>query len=173
VTAERGGCGTSLDRALESGDGARGTTGDEGRTVNDLQASGLADKQAITEVLYLYCEAVDQRDVELGKRIWHSDGTAVYEGMYDGPGQEFVAWVAEMSKGANPTLHQVTNVLIDLDGDRATSRCTTTAWGRSGDSDTMTSARTYDTWSRRDGEWRIDARRVAMQYMHKVPLDAS
>jgi hypothetical protein len=141
--------------------------------VNDLEASGLAAKQAITEVLYLYCEAVDQRDVELGKRIWHPDGTAHYEGMYDGPGQEFVAWVAKVSQGANPTLHQVTNVLIDVDGDRATSRCTTTAWGRATEYDTMTSARTYDTWSRRDGEWRIDARKVTMQYMHRVPIDPS
>jgi len=137
--------------------------------VNDLEASGLVAKQAITEVLYMYCDAVDHHDADLGRRIWHPDGTATYEGIYDGPGQEFVAWVASMSRGTSKTIHQVTNVLIELDGERATSRCTATAWGRTGEVDTMSIARCVDTWSRRDGQWRIDARNVTPEFMHRVP----
>jgi hypothetical protein len=137
--------------------------------VNDLEASGLAAKQAITEVLYRYCEAVDQSDLDLGSRIWHPDGTALYDGMYDGPGPEFVGWVAAQSGGSPTSFHQVTNVLIDLDGDKASSRCTVTSWSRSGDTDVQFIARAVDTWSRRNGEWRIDTRHVTPKYMHKVP----
>jgi hypothetical protein len=35
-----------------------------------------AAKQAITEVLYHYCHAVDRIDADLASRIWHPDGVA-------------------------------------------------------------------------------------------------
>jgi hypothetical protein len=46
----------------------------------------LVDKQAITEMLHRYCYAMDANDRQLGYEVWHADGTAHYEGMFDGLG---------------------------------------------------------------------------------------
>ena len=43
-----------------------------------------AAKQAITEVLYRYCHAVDRIDADLASGIWHPDGVARYEDIFEG-----------------------------------------------------------------------------------------
>ena len=88
----------------------------------------LLDKQRITEVLYTYCRAMDRNDRELGYTVWHPDGTANYEGMFDGLGRDFV----DFGIGAHETVfdgtsHQVTNVTIEVGGSRAKSEAYVTA----------------------------------------------
>jgi hypothetical protein len=38
----------------------------------------LADRQAITDLIYRYCRAMDRIDPDLGYTIWHEDGVADY-----------------------------------------------------------------------------------------------
>ena len=38
----------------------------------------LADRQAITEMIYRYCRSVDRLDIPLGHSIWHEDAIADY-----------------------------------------------------------------------------------------------
>jgi hypothetical protein len=122
----------------------------------------LAAKQAITEVLYRYCYAMDRCDRELGYSVWHDDGLAHYVGMFEGTGRDFI----DFGQSGHETMfegtsHQVTNVLIEVDGDRATSECYVTAANkRRGGTDLLVIRGRYqDRWSCRDGEWRIDHRR--------------
>jgi hypothetical protein len=123
--------------------------------------AALVAKQAITEVLYQYCRAMDLNDLELGASVWHPDGTAHYEGMFEGTGRGFVAFGQEGHRSAfDGTSHQVTNIMIELDGDRATSESYVTAANRilGGDKVYVIRGRYQDRWSRRGGEWRIDHR---------------
>lgn len=47
----------------------------------------LADKEAIRDLIYTYCRAVDRIDIPLGHSIWHEDGVADYGAhYYQGPG---------------------------------------------------------------------------------------
>jgi hypothetical protein len=124
----------------------------------------LIDKQAITEVLYRYCHAVDRIDPELGSQIWHPDGLAHYEGIFEGTGRGFIDFVFESHRQADATSHQLTNMLIAVEGDRATSESYVTACIRTGDNDIVVRGRYSDTWSRRSGQWRIDDRR----YRHDI-----
>jgi hypothetical protein len=122
----------------------------------------LAAKQAITEVLYQYCHAMDRIDPERGYDVWHPGGTANYVGMFEGSGRDFVDWGQESHATVfDGTSHQVTNILISLDGDRATSESYVTAVCKFKDSDNalVERGRYQDTWSFRNGKWRIDARR--------------
>lgn len=34
----------------------------------------VADRQAVAELIYRYCRAVDRLDIALGHSIWHEDG---------------------------------------------------------------------------------------------------
>ena len=53
--------------------------------MSDAESSqNLADRQAITDLIYRYCRSMDRIDAELGYSIWHEDATADYEGYYTG-----------------------------------------------------------------------------------------
>jgi SnoaL-like domain len=123
-----------------------------------------AAKQAITEVLYRYCHAVDRIDPDQGSRIWHPDGVAHYEAVFEGTGAGFMEFVFEQHGKADATSHQLANVLIDVQGDSATSESYVTACIRSGGHDITVRGRYSDRWSRRSGRWGIDERR----YRHDI-----
>ncbi len=130
----------------------------------------IAAKQAITEVLHRYCYAVDLIDRELGSRVWHPGGLAHYEGLFEGTGEAFMDWVLEnMRKDTECRSHQVTNVLIEVDGDRATSESYIHAFRRMDGNDVVTYGRYSDIWSCRGGEWRIDDRRYRRDVIRVVP----
>ena len=140
----------------------------------DLQA--LADKQAIADVIYRYCRAMDRIDAELGYTVWHADGQADYgEEVYQGSGRGFIDFVCAQHRKTITHVHQVTNVLIEVDGDQAGSEAyvvsdlrfmhghqlkQVTTWGRY-----------VDQWSRREGRWAID-KRLAIRDFSEV-RDAS
>ena len=119
----------------------------------------LLAKQEITEVLYGYCRALDRFDRALADTVWHDGGTADYEGIFQGTGEGFLDWVWPVHEGCERTSHQVTNILIDVDGDRATSETYVTACLRTKAADIVGRGRYLDTWSKRDGRWAIDHRR--------------
>jgi hypothetical protein len=131
--------------------------------------TGLAAKQEITEVLHRYCQAMDRIDNDLGYRVWHDDGTVDYEGTFQGTGREFVDWVLDQHRKMVKTFHQVTNVMIELDGDRAESECYAFACNRVGDRDFVMRGRYLDSFTRRDGEWRIQHRRFVSDIMQVLP----
>lgn len=117
----------------------------------------LAAKQAITEQLHRYCHGLDRFDRAMAD-IWHPGGTASYGGIFEGTGAGFLDWVWPVHEGFETTSHQVTNILIEVDGDRATSETYVTVCLRSTDADIVDRGRYSDTWSFRDGRWGIDAR---------------
>jgi hypothetical protein len=132
-----------------------------------LQA--LADRQAITEVIYRYCRAMDRIDEELGYSVFHEDATADYGAeIYQGSGRGFIDDVSAHHRRALVHHHQVANILIELDGDRAGSESYVVAEMRVGAEDQprqiTTWGRYLDRWSRRDGRWAIDKRLVIRDF---------
>ena len=144
---------------------------DHSSAVDDLVA-----KQAITEVIYTYCSALDRMDLELAHTVWHPDGTADYgASMYQGTGAGFIDWVWVQHAGMFGHSHQITNILIDVDGDRAGSEAYVTAALRlpsDGEQavEIVSRGRYVDTWSRRNGRWAIDHRRYAEDFTSTYPV---
>ena len=141
----------------------------QGRADDRLAAS--AAKQEITEALHRYCHAVDRYDRETALAVWHPDGTADYgEELYQGPVGGLIDWLWETHAGTTARSHQVTNVLIDLelDADAARSEAYVTVAlqhaepARGEAAVTVARARYIDTWSRRNGRWAIDHRRLVI-----------
>jgi hypothetical protein len=127
----------------------------------------VADRQAITDLIYRYCRAMDRIDHELGYSIWHDDGLADYgEGTFQGTGRGFIDWVCETHRHLLAHSHQVTNIIVALDGDRAASEAYVTAnlrMEREGKPVQMTVwSRYVDQWSKRGGRWGIDKRVTIM-----------
>lgn len=138
----------------------------------------LLDKQSITEVLYRYCHALDRDDRTLADTVWHPAGTADYRNgdredgtspAFHGTAKAFLDWVFERHATFEGTSHQVTNILIEVSGDHASSHAYVTAALWTHDHVITIRARYIDTWSRRDGRWAIERR--VMEHDVRLRLD--
>jgi len=131
----------------------------------------LADHQAITDQIYRYCRAMDRIDQELGYSIWHDDGTADYGHNFQGTGRAFIDHVCAQHRQLLMHSHQVSNILIELDGDRAGSESYVTATLRMRREEKLLQmtviSRYLDRWSRRGGTWAID-HRIAVMDMDEI-----
>jgi hypothetical protein len=129
----------------------------------------VADRQAITDLIYRYCRSMDRIDAELGYTVWHEDGLADYgEGIFQGTGRGFVDWVCGTHRGMLVHSHQISNILIELDGERAGSEAYVTATLRTMAGDQMKQISTWcryiDQWSKRNGRWGIDKRVTVVDF---------
>lgn len=129
----------------------------------------LADKHAITEQIYRYCRSVDRLDVPLGYSVFHADATADYgPSGYRGSGHGAIDWICAAHGHLAGHSHQVTNVLIELDGARAGSEAYVTATLRIEREGRLMQMEVWgrycDRWSQRDGVWRIDHRDAVTDY---------
>ncbi|MFQ5699329.1 MAG: nuclear transport factor 2 family protein [Myxococcota bacterium] len=91
-----------------------------------LTPSELADRAEITQLLYRYARAIDDVDLESLERVFTPDAWIEYRtiGGRKGRFPEMVRWLGESLPIFKATQHAISNPLIDLAGDRATSTCT-------------------------------------------------
>ena len=82
----------------------------------------LADRQEITDLIYRYCRSMDRIDASLGYTIWHHDAVADYGAdIYQGSGRGFIDHVCAVHRQTLAHSHQIANIIIQLDVDRAAS----------------------------------------------------
>jgi len=123
------------------------------------------DYRAVEQLLYRYAWMVDRRKWELMDEVFSADGTIDYAST-GGPGampyRAALEWLDRALKPWPLNLHHITNIAVDVDGDRGESRCYFTApMGRpvGGGQDVITNAGFYlDTLMRTPQGWRIAAR---------------
>ena len=135
----------------------------------------IRDRQEITDQIYRYCRSMDRRDVELGYGVFHDDAVTDYgEGFYSGSGRGFIDWVTELHGSFLSHSHQMTNILIEFDGDRAVSETYAIVALRRMDGDQLmqitSSCRYLDKWSRRRGRWAIDSRTIILDLDELRPV---
>lgn len=125
----------------------------------------LADRLAIQDVLCRYARGIDRCDEALLRSVWWPGATADYgSGTVDAgdwSGQVVTA-LATMRR----TQHFLGNMLIEIDGDRATAETYCRAYhevdGDGRPAEMEVGGRYLDRLEKRDGEWRIADRR----YVH-------
>lgn len=135
----------------------------------EAEIQALLDKTAIREALYAYCRSVDRLDHALGHGVFHEDSHADYgEGVYQGPGRGAIDTIIRQHDGLTSHSHQVSNVLIALDGNRAGSEAYMTGTMRmqrdGKEFQIFVRARYLDAWEKREGRWGIVRREVAYDH---------
>ncbi len=139
-----------------------------------LQA--VLDREAIRDTLARYCRGLDRMDRTLADTVWHEGGTAFYDGIFEGTGAGFLDWVWEAHAGMERHSHQITNVLIELDGDTATSEAyvTVVLWTKPDAEGKQMElggrGRYLDRWARRAGVWGITERIHLLDLSSAFPL---
>jgi len=85
--------------------------------------SAWRDRQEIGDVLIRYATAIDGRDWNLLRGCFTADCAVDYGpvGSWSGV-EELVTFMVAAHAGAGHTLHRVTNVVAEVDGDDATAR---------------------------------------------------
>ena len=85
----------------------------------------IQDRIEIEELLHLYAEMVDRREWHKMDQIFALEATIDYTstGGQAGPFRETLAWLDRALESWPINLHVVSNILLEFDGDRATSRC--------------------------------------------------
>ena len=134
------------------------------------------NKLAIRDVLSRYCRGLDRMDRQMACSVFADGAFALYHDMYEGTGHGFIDWVWDVHQGMERHSHQITNVLIELDGEcaRSESYVTVTLWAR-GDND-MTEivcrGRYLDRWEKRGSQWLIVEREHVLdtQSVNGVPV---
>ncbi|WP_162854711.1 nuclear transport factor 2 family protein [Sphingobium estronivorans] len=139
---------------------------------SDVLGSLLAERE-IRQQLYAACRAQDRLDLPLLLSVWHEGGTWDDEVLETGDPVVEVAGAIIGQLGASQChAHHLSNVEIVVDGDRAVSRCDLSAVRRSAMMvDSHDWAQYLDQWSRRDGRWAIDGRRMVGREAWTQPVE--
>ncbi|MBP7336278.1 nuclear transport factor 2 family protein [Niveispirillum sp.] len=124
----------------------------------------LEAKQEITEVLYRYARGWDRLDEETLRSCFFADAQHQHGG-FKGLSQDFITKAFPMVAKVKSTTHAISNVLIEVKGDKAVAECYFAAHHRrmnkdgTDEEDYFLSGRYLDRFEKRDGVWKIAARR--------------
>jgi SnoaL-like domain len=149
-------------------------------TLADLTARlDLAEsKQAIADVLHRYAQGDDRADEALKRTCFWPDATVKY-GSFDGTATDFVTFAMKIVRPLRYCAHHVSNVWVEIKGDRAVSECHYFAHHRrvassgTGEEDAFFEGRYVDRLERRDGTWKIAHRRGLRDYTIVIPAGSS
>lgn len=138
----------------------------------DPEIQALLDKQAIAELSFRYSRACDRLDSEMMASVYWPDGTDDH-GSFKGTAPEYVDWVMDFVGKWTSTHHDNSNILIDLDGDKAYGEVHWTGF-YSYDidgvpHDHLAAGRYLDRYERRGGEWRIKHRTCVSEWTRIEP----
>ncbi|MBK6005039.1 nuclear transport factor 2 family protein [Ramlibacter ginsenosidimutans] len=129
----------------------------------------LLDREAIRECLHRYCRGIDRAD-EAALRSCYWDDAADCHGAYNGSATGFIAQALAKLRRGGRRVHQVSNVLIELQGAVAAVESSFLALQAAPDAPTRTTflcGRYVDRFERRDGEWRVAARTVVYDWIEE------
>ncbi len=122
------------------------------------------DRENIRATIYRVCRAMDRADQELFRQCYHDDAWDDH-GYYKGPVADFRPASLFRPPHVKSLSHNITTILIELDGDTAWAESYYLAFSRGEQdgkaTDSQFGGRYYDRFERRDGEWKI-AHRVAI-----------
>ncbi len=131
-----------------------------------MTGATAADHIAVARVVNQVARALDRRDKALLKSCFWPDATDDH-GVFAGNATDFADWV--MGREPEPYLrthHNITNLIIDFNDDRAVSEAYFIAYHKmapTGD-DVFVAGRYFDRHMRRDGAWRILHRHAVYEW---------
>lgn len=137
----------------------------------------LRDHEEIRQLLYRYARGIDRADGDLLRSVYAEGGTDQH-GPFDGSGDEFAEVIVQGAKKTGDLVgsHHITNILIELDGDRARAEVYFLTIHPHTDNARPEMAvmfgRYLDLLERKDGRWGI-VRRVAISDLTRNHLDGA
>jgi hypothetical protein len=128
----------------------------------------LVAKDAIREQLFNYARGLDRMDKALALSVWHPDAV-VNSGGKDMTGPQWIESAWRTHEKIHSHAHTMGNVQIKVNGDKAVSEtyfiASLRAEPTADSSDTsLIRGRYNDRWSKRNGKWAMDYRRIIVDF---------
>ncbi|WP_439567417.1 nuclear transport factor 2 family protein [Sphingopyxis sp.] len=138
-----------------------------------LEIAGLLDREKIRDCLYRYCRGIDRADEALLRASYWPDGTDTH-GAYRGSASGFVDWAMQALPNIERGIHQIHNILIELQGTEAAVESYFTALQRQANSagvrvEVHMAGRYVDRFEKRGDEWRVADRVVVFDWVEERP----
>jgi hypothetical protein len=119
-----------------------------------------------------YARGIDRCDRQALESVYWPGATDDH-GAFNGSAEAFIDYVLPALERYEQTTHFLGNILIVLNGDTAVVETYFQAFHRLRNdkevTDDLIVGRYLDAMAKRDGEWRIAARRVAFDWRHVLP----
>lgn len=140
----------------------------------DIQA--ISDQLQISKVLATYCRAIDRCDKELLKTVYWPEAVDEH-GIFNGNALEFAEFIVPLLQRMTSTMHQISNILINLHGSGASVETYCVAYHSVPEADgrhteLIVGGRYLDVFERRGAEWRIAHRTYVMDWNESRPSTA-
>lgn len=139
------------------------------------RVAALLARQDCAELVYKMARGIDRMDESLLRSLFWEDATDDH-GLFSGTAAAFVAWVLPVLGSMRSTSHNITNVLIAVDDDRAAGESYFIAQhSLDGDPPTEMFAcgRYLDSFARRGDEWRFARRHAVYDWTMSVPASGA
>ncbi len=124
----------------------------------------LLDRQAIMDLVHLYCRASDRHDHELLRTLYHEDAEDDHGGFFKGLAMEFIDRLPEIQAPMMILHHNITTSNLALDGDYAEGEHYVLAYHKvatdSDPLDLLIGGRYLDQYQKREGQWKFSKRAV-------------
>ena len=140
---------------------------------DNLQVQFVWDHLQIQKQLARYCRAIDRCDEALLKSVYWPEA---YEdhGLFQGKAWDFAEFILPLLGGMDRTIHQISNVLIELEDAKAFVETYVMAYHlmsdpQAGATELIVGGRYLDRFERRDREWRIADRLFVLDWNQSQP----
>ncbi|WP_231626232.1 nuclear transport factor 2 family protein [Novosphingobium sp. AAP83] len=131
----------------------------------------LQSREALRHLVATYGHAIDRRNWDLLRTLYHHDAIDDHTPYYCGSVDGYIAWLPGMMANWRATIHTALSAVFAFDGDHAQSEIAARAWHL-----TLDGARQFVAWGRyadhyerRDGIWRFARRSFILDYSEDLP----
>ena len=143
----------------------------------DEKLRELLEKQEIIDAIHRIARGTDRADFALFKSGYH-DGAIDDHGLFSGPVEDLLPFFKDANKTFICTQHVVTNIHIELLGDKANTETYFNAFHRRRDQDgklwdDWLKGRYLDRFEKRKGVWRTANRLCAWDWTHTQPASTT
>jgi hypothetical protein len=134
----------------------------------------LVDKQAIRDLVMQYCRAIDRRQLELLKALYHEDAIDDHGAFSAGPVGKFLELLPTILDSMITTSHQILNHYIEVDGDYAEGEVYMIAYHLTRDEsgkeiEVIVGGRYLDQYEKRGGVWKFKYRKIVSDWNQIQP----
>lgn len=143
-----------------------------------MNVDDLIDHHDIRQTLYRYCRGIDRRDYDLVRGCYHPDATDDH-GPYTGDVDGFIEYIRAELPRFEPTMHSISNVLIEIEGLSARTEAYTVAYhrlrpsSRKPERDFVVGLRYVDQFDKREGKWAISDRQCVFSWARMDPVNTT
>ena len=141
----------------------------------EARLRAAADKEEIRDALFRYCRGIDRGDPEMMRSAYHEDAIEHHGSFYDGPARDYCNFVIEHLAHVLVARHELTNILIELEGDSARVESYFLSFQRikARAEDDFIGGRYLDRFTRRNGLWLIAERTLVFDWTGLARFDGA